>query len=171
MSKVTLDIICLTAFGYDTDCLHNPENELAAAYHALINLQSGANLARFIAVVSVPGIIPLLRSEWLYRHRTHLGKWSLFAPLETVLDSMHRIKAVSRGMLEEKIREARALEGDSEMKGKKDVMSLLVQARMREAKGAGGEGGYRMSDEMMMEQVVCGFFPCLFFSTNRHFFL
>jgi hypothetical protein len=41
VSKVTLDIICLTAFGYETDSLHNPDNELADAYHDLLSLQSG----------------------------------------------------------------------------------------------------------------------------------
>ncbi|KXN81952.1 Cytochrome P450 4c21 [Leucoagaricus sp. SymC.cos] len=43
MSKVTLDIICETAFGYKTDSLHNPHNELAVAYEKLIALQSGAS--------------------------------------------------------------------------------------------------------------------------------
>ncbi|KIK58649.1 hypothetical protein GYMLUDRAFT_694295, partial [Collybiopsis luxurians FD-317 M1] len=41
MSKVTLDIICEAAFGYCTDSLHNPHNELAEAYEHLVNLQSG----------------------------------------------------------------------------------------------------------------------------------
>lgn len=41
MSKVTLDIICETAFGYKADTLHNPHNELAVAYEKLIALQSG----------------------------------------------------------------------------------------------------------------------------------
>lgn len=41
VGKVTLDIICETAFGYRTDSLHNPQNELAEAYENLLNLQSG----------------------------------------------------------------------------------------------------------------------------------
>jgi hypothetical protein len=41
VSKVTLDIICETAFGYKTDSLHNPHNELAEAYESLIERQSG----------------------------------------------------------------------------------------------------------------------------------
>ena len=41
VSKVTLDIICETAFGYRADSVHNPNNELASAYHELINLQNG----------------------------------------------------------------------------------------------------------------------------------
>ncbi|KAG6831755.1 hypothetical protein H0H92_007907 [Tricholoma furcatifolium] len=40
MSKVTLDIICKTAFGYETNSLHDPHNELAEAYEHLISLQS-----------------------------------------------------------------------------------------------------------------------------------
>ncbi len=40
VSKVTLDIICRTAFGYDTDSLHNPDNELADAYHKMLSLQA-----------------------------------------------------------------------------------------------------------------------------------
>ena len=41
VSKATLDIICLTAFGYDVDSLHNPKSELAEAYHELLDLQNG----------------------------------------------------------------------------------------------------------------------------------
>ncbi len=41
VSKATLDIICETAFGYKTDSLHNPENELAVAYERLLALQNG----------------------------------------------------------------------------------------------------------------------------------
>lgn len=44
VSKVTLDIICETAFGYKADSLHNPHNELAEAYENLLNQQSGAYL-------------------------------------------------------------------------------------------------------------------------------
>jgi hypothetical protein len=41
VSKITLDIICDTAFGYNTDSLRDPRNELAQAYKNLIALQSG----------------------------------------------------------------------------------------------------------------------------------
>lgn len=41
VSKVALDIICISAFDYETDSLHNPHNELAEAYEKMINLQSG----------------------------------------------------------------------------------------------------------------------------------
>lgn len=41
VSKATLDIVCSTAFGYKSDSLHNPHNELAEAYENLISLQDG----------------------------------------------------------------------------------------------------------------------------------
>lgn len=39
VSKATLDIISLAAFGYKTDSLTNPDNELAVAYHELLKFQ------------------------------------------------------------------------------------------------------------------------------------
>ena len=44
VSKVTLDIICETAFGYNADSLHNPNNELLVAYEQLLALQSGMRI-------------------------------------------------------------------------------------------------------------------------------
>ncbi|KAH8110546.1 cytochrome P450 [Phellopilus nigrolimitatus] len=134
MSKVTLDIICQTAFGYETDSLHNPKNELADAYHDLLNLQSGKVLALVIALVTIPGVPSLFRSDWMYNHRHWLEKWTLLQPAAKKIAEAATVAA-----------------SDSTLAGKKDVMSLLVQARMRET----NEGpGYRMSDGMMMEQVL-----------------
>ena len=75
MSKVTLDIICETAFGYRTDSLHNPHNELAEAYEELVNMQDGRMLARFIALVSIPGAARFLQSDLAYRWREVLGRF------------------------------------------------------------------------------------------------
>ncbi len=92
VSKVTLDIICEAAFGYEADSLHNPCNELAEAYELLLGLQSGnkftrfcrsvvgliyslgPNLARFILLVPLPGMPRFLYSDWAYHHRHWLGK-------------------------------------------------------------------------------------------------
>ena len=55
-------------------------------------------------------------------------------------------------MLSEKMRESLdsgIAEGDSELHGKKDIMSILVRARISET-----EGQYKMSDEAMMNQVL-----------------
>ncbi|EJD08216.1 cytochrome P450 [Fomitiporia mediterranea MF3/22] len=152
MSRVTLDIICLTAFGYECDSLHNPSNELADAYHKLLDLQNGSNLARIIALVSVPGVPYLFRTEWLYNHRHWMEKVPLFAPGATLIECMRRIKRVSAMILEDaKSHAAAVVASDSTLACKKDVMSLLVQARMRE--GSSGPG-FSMTDAMMMEQVL-----------------
>ena len=66
---------------------------------------------------------------------------------------MHRIKRVSAGLLEEKMKEAHSAPGDFETK--KDIMSILVRARMAEEKANEGKRvGYAMSDGEMMDQVV-----------------
>ncbi|KAL5512545.1 hypothetical protein ACEPAG_3198 [Sanghuangporus baumii] len=151
MSMVTLDIICLTAFGYECDSLHNPKNELADAYHKLLDLQSGQNLARLIVIVSLPGMPKLIKSKWLYHHRHWLRNWIHLKPLSIMIECMHRIERVSSKILSDANSHATAVaSNDSTLKGKKDVMSLLVQARMNESDGS----GYKMSDSMMMQQVL-----------------
>ncbi|KAI0818507.1 cytochrome P450 [Irpex lacteus] len=156
LSKVTLDIICLTAFGYVTDAIHTPHNELAEAYHDLLGLQSGENSARIIALVSIPGVPKLLRSEWMYHHRWLLRYIPQLAPMETLVDSIRRIKIISAKILEERTKDAMAVAAaDSYLAGKKDILSLLVQSRMQDrTHGAGAGSKMIMSDEMMKEQVL-----------------
>ncbi|KAF7967470.1 hypothetical protein HWV62_34115 [Athelia sp. TMB] len=109
MSKVALDIICIAAFDYKTDSLHNPHNELAEAYEEMISLQSeeGAIIA----------------------------------------NSMHIIKKVSAQLLKEKVADAAVVAAD--MTTKRDIMSILVRARISDK----GEG-YQMTDGAMMDQVT-----------------
>lgn len=40
-----LDIISSTAFGWETDHLHNPEETLGHSFEVLVNLQNGRNMA------------------------------------------------------------------------------------------------------------------------------
>ena len=122
----------------------------------LLRTALGRNLARIILLVSIPGAPQLLRSDWLYRHCEWLtnSKYEYLRRAGILVASMRRIKNVSAGILAEKISEASAIvASDSTLEGKKDVMSLLVQSRIRDL-GHGSEG-YKMSDSMMMEQVVC----------------
>lgn len=70
---------------------------------------------------------------------------------------MHKIKIISRQILDEKLKESAVTAGD--MHTKKDIMSLLVKARKAEEEAANGAekssgAAYRMSDDMMMNQVV-----------------
>ncbi|KDR83719.1 hypothetical protein GALMADRAFT_236061 [Galerina marginata CBS 339.88] len=150
MSKVTLDIICETAFGYKADSLHNPHNELAEAYELLLSLQSGPNLAKLILLVSLPGGPRFLASEWAYHHRHWLRKIPLLSATSHFVDAMYRIRKLSRAMLEEKMKDSNLTLNDSDTK--KDIMSILVRARKAELDG--GKGGYAMSDHAMMDQVL-----------------
>ncbi|KAF8868304.1 cytochrome P450 [Infundibulicybe gibba] len=149
MSKVTLDIICETAFGYRSDSLHNPHNELAVAYEHLIDLQTGPNLARFILIMSIPGAPRLLSSGWAYRHRHWFEMISTLAPTSIMMDSMHRIKRISSEILQEKLADSIRV---SDTDAKRDIMSLLVRARKADL--AHEKGAYAMSDQAMMDQVL-----------------
>lgn len=65
-----------------------------------------------------------------------------------MVDAMHRIKGISAEILADRMREASSVAITDDIV-KKDIMTLLIRARMSE-KG----GGYQMSDEAMMQQVV-----------------
>ncbi|KAJ6570721.1 cytochrome P450 [Mycena sp. CBHHK59/15] len=142
MGKVTLDIICDTAFGYTTDSLHNPHNPLAVAYEQLLALQSGPNLAKLVAIMSVPGAARLATSEWMYTHRAWLSRLPLIGSFERLVDAMYRIRTISQQMLRDKS------VAPQDTATKKDIMSLLVRAN------AAGEGAGGMSDEAMVDQVL-----------------
>ncbi|KAF8640723.1 hypothetical protein AX17_000375 [Amanita inopinata Kibby_2008] len=149
MSKVTLDIICETGFGYKADSLHNPDNELAIAYEKLVNLQSGPNMARFILLLLIPGVPRLLTSEWAYKHRRWFNYTNFTAPISTLVDSMHTIKKVSVNLLREKMKDITVL---SDMDAKRDLMSLLVRARKADLEK--DNTVYAMSDRAMVDQVL-----------------
>lgn len=118
----------------------------------------GANSARAIALMSVPGIIRILRSAWLHPHRWIFKYIPQMAPMEIFVDAVKRIRALSAHILTERTKDAMAVSaGDSSLAGKKDIMSLLVQSRMQERRiGGHGDANSKMimSDEMMTEQVV-----------------
>lgn len=100
----------------------------------------------------IPGMPKFLQSESAYRYRSLFTYIKPIAPLYTLVGSMHSIKRISGQMLREKMKESvesGMIEGDSELSGKKDIMSILVRARTREV-----GSGYKMSDEAMMAQVV-----------------
>jgi hypothetical protein len=75
VSKITLDIICTTAFSYDANSLHDPDNELAAAYERMTSLQSGTNSAWLIALVTlIPGFTRFMASKFAWRIRKLIEK-------------------------------------------------------------------------------------------------
>ncbi|KIY66762.1 cytochrome P450 [Cylindrobasidium torrendii FP15055 ss-10] len=153
VSRAALDIICSTAFGYRTDSLHNPHNELAEAYEELLNLQSGENLAGFIALFSIPGMGRLSRSGWLQRNSWIFDLHKSLNPGHTMINCMNRIKRVSADLLAEKVADA-SLVSDND--SKKDIMSILVRARKAgmEKKPGSAADDYVMTDQEMMDQVL-----------------
>ena len=170
VTKCTLDIICATAFGHISDAVHNPKDELAEAYHNF-SLQTSKSSMRFlrmiistvgfyiakvliffIAIMALPGCERFFSSPWPYKYRHIFRNIPGLAFLEEYLSNMNRVKVFAAAIVKQRIAEAQeAMDSGGSIKGKKDVMSLLIQARMREE----GEAGYRMSDEEMVEQVVC----------------
>ncbi|KAG6831946.1 hypothetical protein H0H92_006547 [Tricholoma furcatifolium] len=150
MSKVTLDIICQTAFGYTADSLHNPHNELAEAYEHLLDLQSGTNLAKLALIMAIPGAPKFVGSKWAYEHRHWFTKIQFFNEFSTLVDSMYRIKRVSASILREKMEDSAVTVSDTE--AKRDIMSLLVRARKADMEN--DKNVYAMSDRAMMDQVL-----------------
>ncbi|KAG6879651.1 hypothetical protein C0992_000093 [Termitomyces sp. T32_za158] len=150
MSKVTLDIICQTAFGYKADSLHDPHNELADAYEELLSLQSGSNLAKIAILMSIPGAAKVVGSKWAYDHRHFFTKFRFFSAISNLIDSMYRIKRVSAKILRQKMEESAVLSSDTE--AKRDIMSLLVRARKADLDK--DKTVYAMSDRAMMDQVL-----------------
>ncbi|CAK5271810.1 unnamed protein product [Mycena citricolor] len=150
MGKVTLDIICDTAFGYEPDCLHNPHNELAVAFEGLLSLQSGVNLAKLIAVIAIPGVKTLLTTDWMFEHR-HLIRYIPFlSALDTLVGTLHTIRRISRELLLEKTTDLSVSPDDTSTK--KDIMSLLV--RQRKAELDANPRADAMSDRAMVDQVL-----------------
>ncbi|KAI0041381.1 cytochrome P450 [Auriscalpium vulgare] len=147
MSKVTLDIICATGFGYYPNSLSNPDDELTEAYDDLLGLQSGINLAKISGVVVLPGMPRFLASEIGYKCRNVWKVFSPLAPIATFIDSLHRLRRLSRKMLAEKLADSAVNVDD--FSTKKDIMSLLVRARNGETKD-----GYKLSDEALVDQVL-----------------
>lgn len=172
VSKVTLDIICNTAFSYDANSLHDPHNELAFAYEKMIALQNGPGLACLIALVTIPGFTRYAGSKFAWRFRKLIswipafgvssknGFWmtwnsnffffSCLGNLAVIIDSMHQIRQISKRMLEEKLKESHATEMDGGRR--KDIMSLLVRARKENLENE--PSGYSLSDEALTDQVV-----------------
>ncbi|PBK99440.1 cytochrome P450 [Armillaria gallica] len=151
LSKVTLDIICETAFGYHADSLNNPHDELAEAYDTLLSLQTGQNMFRFVFAMALPGGPRFLSSDFAYNYRAVFKYTRFFAPFTELLDSMHRIRKISRQILSEKIKdlEESGVSAD-DMHAKRDIMSLLMRARANDTE----QRGYAMSDNIMVDQVL-----------------
>lgn len=86
------------------------------------------------------------------------------APLGVLIDSMHHIKRISAKILAERIHDSTVAMSDTETK--RDVMSLLLRARNVDLQD---KGAYTMSDQAMVEQVVCFYLLSLRLLMLMHF--
>jgi hypothetical protein len=93
----------------------------------------------------------------MYNHRHIFKRIPQLAPIEVFIGSIRRIKAISARILEERTKDVTAISAtDSLLPEKKDILSLLVQSRlMDQTDGAVNGSKMTMSDEMMIEHVVC----------------
>ncbi|TKY88370.1 hypothetical protein EX895_002722 [Sporisorium graminicola] len=103
VSKALLDIICLTAFGYEADSINNPENELASGYETVLSLQNGQNQARLNVLLMIPFADTVLdwasdKSDWSWVLKRCKPESSLHM-LFQMLNGMHRIKSVAKKIL------------------------------------------------------------------------
>ncbi|CDW96758.1 hypothetical protein [Sporisorium scitamineum] len=107
VNKALLDIICITAFGYEADSLNHPENELASGYETVISLQNGRNQARLNVLLNLPFGDTVLdwasdKSDWSW----FLKRCKPDTVAETtfkLLNGMHRIKKVAKQILYKQI--------------------------------------------------------------------
>jgi cytochrome P450 len=111
---------------------------------------SGPNLAKFIVLVNIPGVVAAMKTDLAFNTRKWWGLFKVLKPAEILVTSMRTIKDVSAGMLKEKIAEAETV-GTNAFAAKRDIMSILVRARQAEK---GKADGYAMSDQAMMNQVL-----------------
>ncbi|KAI5891748.1 cytochrome P450 [Schizophyllum commune H4-8] len=153
LSKVTLDIIAETAFGYKTESLRNPDNELATAFGNMMDLQNGPNLFRVVTFMSIPGAARFVASDWAYEHRRWFSRIPFLGPAETLIESTYKIRRIAEEILQERMREAAAVvASDSEKAARRDLMSILVRARQADLEK--DDTLYAMSDQAMVDQVL-----------------
>ena len=106
-------------------------------------------MAKIMTVISLP-FAPVFLKTRLGLTLAPLFRWIwLFGPpVATLVETTHEIRELSRTILREKLEESEGeIKGDRETK--KDIMSLLVQARQGSAKD-----GYKLSDEALVDQVL-----------------
>ncbi|PWN46321.1 cytochrome P450 [Ceraceosorus guamensis] len=162
INNCLLDIICDTAFGYQTDHLHNPEEPLGKSFETLVNMQGGANMAVIILFLTLPGGPKIAKwateQTWTGPLLQRIADFFPFgigalSRVATFCTNLSRIKQISQEMLDQKLAEAKALRkaGGNEFEasgGKVDVFSLLVKASLDE------KSSYRMNAEMIQNQVL-----------------
>ena len=115
MSRCTLDIIGIAGLGYDFGSIRNPTSELLRSYRTVFTPTAQA---RMLALLGTVLPIPLLRLLPLQRNND-------------ILTASRIVRAVSRQVIEEKVRalaEAKAKSTDEGGPAGKDILSVALES-------------------------------------------
>lgn len=167
VERTLLDVISLTAFGHPIDCLRNPDEPLAKAYHEVAGSQGGARWNLLLILLYLPWGLGLKLVDYLVQNSTtctprllrFAERYDLdqLATIAKMCESMATIQAIATRLLAQKTREARLLgdrglatPGDSDASNpdKIDILSLIIKAAYRE------DSNYRMTPREATAHVM-----------------
>ncbi|SOV04024.1 related to Cytochrome P450 [Ustilago sp. UG-2017a] len=153
VNKALLDIICLTAFGYDANCVNDPDNELASAYHLVTSIQNGQNQARINMVLNLPLGDTVL--DWASDKFDFAGPLKRSKPgsvgetFFALLNGVHRIKKVSKQILHKQLQSG---ERAGKVGGFKAIIDIIEESHLSENDGR--PKNLKQAERDMINQVL-----------------
>ena len=153
VNKALLDIICLTAFGYDANSVNNPDNELASAYHQVTSMQNGRNQARLNLALNLPFGDTVLdwasdTSGWEWALK-RCKPGSIANTFFKLLNGMHRIKKVAKEILYKQLESGeRAAQGGQF----KAIIDIIEETHLSENNGK--PKSLKQAERDMITQVL-----------------
>ncbi|KAH7927161.1 cytochrome P450 [Leucogyrophana mollusca] len=147
MTKLTLDVLCITAFGYRSNNIRQPGASLAEAYEEILDLQSGTNISSFYLGVSIPGVTKFMSSGWAHLFTPLFRVNAALRRADVIAQTTNRLRAIAKQILDERIAELKVAPSDAPLK--KDLMSIIVQSRFSEK-----AEGYHSSVDGMVQHIL-----------------
>lgn len=153
VNKALLDIICLTAFGYDANCVNDPTNELASAYHMVTSMQNGRNQARLNMVLNLPFGDTVL--DWASDNFDFAGPLQRAKPgsiphtFYSLINGMHRIKKVSKQILYKQLQSGERAAQAGQFKA---IIDIIEETHLSENDGK--PKSMKQAERDMINQVL-----------------
>lgn len=136
VNKALLDIICLTAFGYDADSVNNPDNELASAYHSVTSMQNGTNQQRLNLALNLPfgdTVLDWASDNFSFEYFLKRSKkGTIPQTFFQLLNGMHRIKKVSKEILHKQLASGQRAAQAGEFKA---IIDIIEETYVKENDG------------------------------------
>lgn len=153
VNKALLDIICLTAFGYDADSVNNPDNELAKGYHQVTSMQNGQNQGRLNMFLNLPFGDTILdwmsdTSGWDWALK-RCSPGSVGETFFQLLNGMHRIKKVSKQILYKQLNSGERAAGAGQFKA---IIDIIEETHLSENDGK--PKSLKQAERDMITQVL-----------------